>query len=565
MARYNYFMPKFFGGIDRRKSADPFSSASVCENFRFSDRMSLRSRCGFYPLASLKNNVRGLTSVTLGGRQWLIVAAGNTLYSVSDGATELGRLSRSEGDVIFFVYDDSLMIFDGDAGFTFDSVSLKPLSPYIPMVARCGSDEDSYQLVEPINLMTDRIRIRFDGIRGSREHYLVPGMYEIIDVTALDGTPLDYWELEDDKIVFPDGMPTGGYYEVLCRTDESIAKYSERNKIFSAKFGEVFGRVTQPRLYLFSSTERGRVYYSRKPDSNYYSGEGFPFYFCDENSFTVGQGEVEICGACRFLDRMFIFTEEDAWFLTASTPDEASPFHSNVGCAILGGAIPLDNNPVTIGRDGIYLWENVSGYTECSANFMSPEIAAELTEEVIYSLRAVGVCAARNELWLCPDSSHGGGAVIWDYRRRIFYRFSGFQVGFMAEYASDVVFSDGKNVYGFSETADSDDGAEIVAVWENSFCVFSDYPSRMRLHRAAFTAYPDGGEVSLAAITDKGRTVCVSDGGVIAGANDASVPLTFEKRAKSGDFHRAKLRVTSRGGRSEIVSAALGIEVLRDI
>ena len=565
MARYKYFMPKAFGGKDLRKTADGLSSAAVCDNFRFSDRMTLRQRCGFSRLASLPAAVRGLTSVVLGGRQWLIAAAGDTLYSISDGAAALGRLSRSAGRVIFFVYGEKLIIFDGDAGFVFDSESLTPLSPYIPMVANCGQNGDEYILREPTNILTDRVRVRFYGAAGKEEQYLFPGIYEILSVKDADGGSVDGWEIGSDSIVFPDGIPKSGSYEAICRTDESISRYAEREKLYSASFAEVFGRVTEQRIYLFSSSERGRVYFDRKPNADYSDGSESQFYFSSESSFTVGQGEEEIRGACRFLDRLFVFTERDAWFITTGTVDEAYPLHSNAGCAVVGGAVPLDNNPVTVGRDGIYLWNHVSGYTECSADFLSSEISAELTEEVIRSLSAVGVCRARSELWLCPDSAHGGGALIWDYRRRIFYRFSGFEVGFIAEYGSDIAFSDGNAVYGFSETEVTDDGKAIEAAWENSFSVLSDYPAKMRLHRGAFTVYPDGGEVSLSVICDNGRTVTVDDGGIIAAASDVSVPLTFEKRAKSGDFHRLKFRVSSRGGRSEIVSAALGIEVLRDI
>ncbi len=564
MARYNYFMPKSFGGKDLRKTSDPLSRAVVCDNFRFSEGMGLRARCGYTRMASLPAAVRGLTSVNLGGKQWLIAAAGDTLYAVSDGATELGRLARSQGRVLFFVYDDKLVIFDGDAGFVFDSESLSPISPYVPMVARCGINGSEYELCEPVNYLTDLVRVRFYGGKGITDQYLFPGISEILSVTAPDGSIAEGWEQDGDSILFEDGIPTSGNYEAVCRTYESEAGYSVREKIYSARFAEVFGRVTEPRIYLFSSSERGRVYYDRKPNSSYYSGTDMPLYFCAENSFTVGQGEEEICGACRFLDRLFVFTEKDAWFITASTPDEAYPLHSNAGCAVVGGAIPLDNNPVTVGRDGIYLWENVSGYTECSADFVSSEISAELNREMISSLSAVGVCRARSELWLCPDSAHGGGAVIWDYRRGIFYRFSGFQVSFVAEYGSDIAFASGKVIYGFSETAGDDDGTPITAVWENAYSTFSDYPARLRLHRAAFTVYPDGGEVSLSAICDNGRTVSATDDGIIKSTSDPSVPLTFERRVKSGNFHRGKLRLTSIGGRSEIVSAALGIEVRKD-
>ena len=114
-----------------------------------------------------------------------------------------------------------------------------------------------------------------------------------------------------------------------------------------------------------------------------------------------------------------------------------------------------------------------------------------------------------------------------------------------------MAFVRGDEIFLFSPHLTADTGytaggdpVPVTARWENAYCPFNGYPEKKRLHRAAFTVFPGGGSVTLTVTTDP------------------SVPLTFEARAGTGTFYTAKLSVTSVGGKSEIRSAALGIEVL---
>lgn len=593
MSDYNYhekdhfFAIDGFTGVDLRvHGSESPGTARRSVNFRYTGNDTLRARCGFAPLLELPYDIRVLRSFKLRGNEILLAIAGSKVYRINQDtktASEIGTIASAVVVPVFFAYAHKIYIIDGTGIFSYDGTSFEGENGYIPLYAVAkanivpAGDED-FMLRERANGLTPLVRQIIYGATNTLDYQLYGSVNEIVSVSC-DGVLLEpyrytlyQYNYGDEHIIFSNCPDPDCKIEVTCITNETNANATSMGgAILAARDAGIYGSVTESRIYLFSSGEDGRVYYSEPIDAEYAPqlefDEAREVYFPSGNSFLVGQGEFPVSAACRFLDRLFIFTAQDAWYINTENVGQAKPLHSNIGCTVADGAFSLDNNPITVGSGGLYMWENTtSSYGECSAELCSEEIEPELSAALLEGA-TYGVCRARDEIWICPSVDYGSGAWIYNWQRGIYYRFEGFLAEHIAEGNGDIIFSHGKKIFAFSQDNIADnaggDDLPITAVWENRYFNFNGYPEKKRLHRASFTVLPAGGSIALSVLADNGRECQCDDNGLLANTSaPAAVPYTFSMRAAVGRFYTAKLRLTSVGGRSEITGATLGVEII---
>lgn len=329
-----------------------------------------------------------------------------------------------------------------------------------------------------MNRLTGKRKARFSPDGTATEFHLPE--QAITAVLEVRGTAIP-WTLDGPSgVVRFDSPPPRGTntLSVLYQRDTD-----QRAEVEHMRFSELYNGLTDSRVFLYGDGS-GRTLYSGV-DMN----RGLPSaeYFPDLYEARVGDVNSPITGMVRHFSRLLVFKPGSTWSIDADRTTlpgggvtaafYVRPVNRTLGCAAIGQADLLENDPLTFENGCAYLWRQMSGGTgeDRMAVRLSDRVRETFSKFVPEEIRTFHSRTQR-EFWVLWN----GQAAIYNYAVDAWYLYDAVPFLAMAEVEN--------RLYGFRENGDmvelshqfrSDDGTEICALAETGAMDFErDYQQK---------------------------------------------------------------------------------------
>lgn len=463
----------------------------LIENMRIGFDGRLEKRQGTKNICTLSGKLRGALSVSVGDEDFIYLVVANRLFKLkveedlSYTSTVIGSLSgasfaNADEKAELFMFGGKVCILAGGEYYVSDGATVSKVSGYIPLIRkmtdRLGAGED----FERINLLTDKVRVRFIA-DGSTRDFRLNYKVKSVDAVYVAGTLLETSEYS---------ITSGSYYTIVSTTsvytsmsDEetdiveihfTLDKISERSRVTSCRHAAVYGGDTDSRVFLYGGNEQAAIFPSEPSGADSDAGQTISYdYFPVGGQMVVGDGNLPVCGACRQFDRLAIFTSESAYYTYPHDDGEVNtlkrysfpilPLNSDVGATELGGAILVENEPYSIAADSLYRFKSTSVRDERLAIRVEPPQCfsfSGLTEGLrLYANKL------RGELW-CYNNEQ---IIIYNARSDCWYRFTGVNADLIFNFRGEAAFISNRSVKLFCDSAYTDSGTKYLALCETGW------------------------------------------------------------------------------------------------
>lgn len=446
---------KGFSGIDKRqKLADGPTALSDMLNFRVLDSGSIEKRPPIIEKFRFADNIDGVWSGMLNGKEIVAVVAAGKLYIV-DPSVESGEIHQvgfaCTGKCTIFEFNGALYIKSLDYYGKYDGNTVAPVEGYVPCVAMSCKPSGEGEPFEQINLLSNKRRQLFSGDGQSMVYKLAEEDIDSIVSIKIDGAAYQGgYTLGEGRYLNLEAPPCEGLNNVEIVYEKTIPE-ADRDRIMKCTNVMLFGGNSDGRVFLWGN--------DRLPNHRFHSdlANGTPSveYF-PVNAFTV-IGNSKINCIVQQYDRQLIFTKNQAYYSFSELRDDGMgnlitsfpvfSLNGSKGCLIQTDGCIIDNRPVTLCDDGLNAWESTSVVNERNAVCISAPI-----NEVINTLNTaekesvrIFDFQAKRELYLII----GDNAYVFNYGNGAWYRFNGFSGEIYSVCGSKLYFSRGNRLYIF--------------------------------------------------------------------------------------------------------------------
>ena len=417
--------------IDRFRGITPLSPSEKhatkrIVNFRIGEDGSLQKRCGTRHIVTLPQKVRSFWNGDLHGKFHLYVLAGNIVYTVdlkSKTAIEVGSVASSEGTATFFVLQGTLYLTDGgDHVYRIENNRIVSALGYVPLLGKDWDNDNMGEIFEPRNILNRHVRITYVVSAPPSIFLRVPDTIESVEAVYLNGYLLSTDQYRHNKefntIDIP-GLAADDRVEAHLTFESD--PYDLRHRFCTMQGAVFFGSPEKNRTFFFGNEDSDTIFCTEyvtpeqlEAASQHYNADFL--YLPEGHEFRVGDGRHPVRGALRHHDNLLIFTEGDTWLGSVdSTGQKRLPtvsVNATLGCLSSYGYALAPNDPITISRHGLYLWQNEHpDVTQCDAirisqvldSFLTPDDLKTATlfydalgDEIWLNLKS------RSEIWIRP-------------------------------------------------------------------------------------------------------------------------------------------------------------------
>lgn len=540
-------------------SFSSFDSAARLDNFRITAEGKLEKRGGSRLVYTFPAPVRGVcsapqTETVEDNDELLYVVAGDKLYSLTEAdgrfsAAVLAELNSDSGAIELFRFAGMLYILDGVDYYRWDGSSLVVPDGYVPLVRRYAGAVDYGKENERVNLLTDRVRMRFSP-DGENKRFRLWGRVKSIDGMIVNGTRISDYTTEIGT--FYSYVNTDALYaknpDDIIEVEYTLNQASRRSRVTSCTHAAVYGGDTDSRVFLYGG-ENASVIYPSEPENGDNGSRLSGEYFPDGGEIKVGDGNLSVTGAVRQFDRLAIFTEEGAFYTYPSESVKMCdiqrfsflilPLNSDVGASRSGGAVLVENEPYAMSANGLYRFKSTSVRDERLAIRIEAPDFIGLNRDFGSACRLY-VNKLRGELWC-----YGGvGAKIAIYNARLgkWYCFSGIEPDRVFSYMGEAAYSVGAKVYVFDESRHDDSGVPFTASCESGCLDLGNaFKSKTLYGFGVSVSRIKGSSVGCVLTSDKGDVLdfkfnCDSDG---------DMPIVYKTHARLGKVDHVSYKLTA--------------------
>lgn len=559
-----------FGGICRGiptlGSEKPLGAknASDCRNFRILPSGSLEKRCGFKPLMTLPAEPRAFLGAFLDGEYLIYALIGENVYAADpekNTCTVIGSVGSAEGKAEIFFFDGMLYVLDGECLYRYDGEDFVTFHGYVPLYGKNLDGSRGFAVNEPVNLLSDRIRVHYRVGTGTLDFCVGVKCKSILSLTRNKTYNItSSATLDADGLGFhlSSGSGNGDEYEAVLLLDGT----EERKKdLLSSVHAVIYGGENDGRMILYGGRKASNVYVSREVSHASYieslasDALSTGIYFPETDVVSVSYGRHPVTAVCRHFDRLLIFTEGETWtadFSASSAAPKIIPVNSSVGCLSEHGAVLGGTTPYSVSSDGIYKWTSKDDErNECNALPVSGPIS-ELLGGDFFSRCVAFYLRSRDEVWFADPESETQDVFIYSQATKKWFRFDGIPVDLFFPYAGEAAMLYGKYIFVFSEELFSDVGiggtveSNIEAVYESNAEDFGKPESLKRLKRLLIKADCGGEPFEFDAEGDMGGKKTI----VIGARSDAGAERYIthvDARSNIGRFGEMIYRIRALG------------------
>ena len=476
-----------FLGLNENPDGDTHIKAeelSECRNFSITRDKHLQLRPGQRTTLNLKAAwdalpsrpvsspvFSGAWSGTLGGKRHTVVSFGGVLWDISPGGgTPVSKGTCTQDAASFFGFGGKVYLLNGHEYLSWDGKadsSFRTVEGYIPTVRTASTPQGGGTLLENVNRLTGKRKVKFSP-DGTSTAFLLEK--EIDEVISVEGTSIGYTVNKAGGTVSFSSPPAKGTNTVVITYRKGNG---ERGQVTGMRFAEFYNGASDTRVFLYGDGTNKTIYSGMDLDKSAPSAEYFPDLF----EASVGDENTPITAMIRHYARMMVFKTDSAWSMDYSTMTSALgqtstvflvlPVNRQLGNEAAGQVRLLENNPLSLAEKNIYQWKassmggNITADTR-NASRISDRVRATLAGFSLANVKTFNRLR-ESEYWFL----HGGKALILNYAADAWYVYDNCPFSAMLEIGGEVYgFTREGQVRHVSRRYRNDDGAEISAYAE---------------------------------------------------------------------------------------------------
>lgn len=488
--------------IEKFLGVDYSVASTLVNDFRSPDMLNCHidddvpeKRPGYarvYPTSLGPGKVNGmfLFSKTDGTIVFLL-AHGTNLYTQSGSNQPVSIYSTlADATVSFFVMNDKCYIMDGTNYLVYDGTTVSPVVGYIPTLTISRDPAGGGTPNEDFNLISTGFKDSFSGDGAAVDYQL---SLTNLDATTVKATVDNVAQTEgtdftvdriNGKVTFTTA-PTTGTNNVIITAYKTIAGFADRIK--KSKFHAIFGGTNDTRVFVAKENIVRR------------SGLFDPTYFPENGFYEYSQ---TVKGFSKQYDYLIVEMERSkrqiGFELVNGEPSFPSkPINDQVGTLAPYSMQIIENNPVSLSKDGVYMLVGSNVRDERNVIHISEQVDDKLLLEANLE-NAVSV-EFDQKYWLAIN----GNVYVLDYTKKNtnpygeWVPYDNIHASCFLEIDRQLYFgSDSEGlIYRFKDKEEQeayhDDGMPITAYWVSKVYSFGADEKRKLVEKVFFSLRPD--------------------------------------------------------------------------
>jgi hypothetical protein len=451
-------------------------------NMSIDEKGALNKRTGYtrvFPTSLGEGKINGMYLFTkTDGTTILLIAHGTKLYTQSGNGqpSELfGELTN--GKINFFAMEGKCYIADGVNFLVYDGATIKVVEPYAPVLQISKNPSGGGSANEDFNLLGNKFKDSFSGDGTSTVYQMSLTGLDATMVSAVVGTTSINEgsgltvDRVNGKITFTTA-PTAGTNNVVITAGKTVTGYPERIKKCTMAVG--FGGSNDTRLFISGNPDL--------PEYMFRSGLYDPTYWLENGYYRMSE---KIMGFSKQYDYLIVERPNGKHMVSFQITDEgvvsfpSKPINNQVGTIATQSIQTIENNPVSLSKDGVYMVVASNVRDERNVVHISEVIDRKLLLESALD-NAVSIDFDK-KYWLAVN----GNVYVLDYTQKSqvnpygeWYVYNNINASCFLVMGSFLYFgslSEGL-VYRFKKEYDgdayNDDGAPINAYWKSKQLTF---------------------------------------------------------------------------------------------
>lgn len=471
-------------------------------NFNVDERGALNKRTGYERIFQTSLGPGAINGMyefrKTDGTIIFLVAHGTKLYKQSGNEQPVeiyNNLANQKVD--FFTMNDKCYILDGKDILQYDGVTFSPIEPYVPTMSISREPAGGGELNEDFNLIGAKFKDSFSGNGTDTEYQLsLNNLDDRFLEVEIDGESIpwglgEYYSFDNENgmVIFVEPPPKGTN-NVIITVKKTIASYPERIK--KCRFHVFFGGANESRVFLSGNPDF--------PNSMWRSGL-YDVSYWPENGFY--ESKERIMGFSKQYDSLIVEREHGKHQVVYQIDSNgmptfpSKPLNDTVGTLAKDSIQIIENNPVSLSKDGVYMLTSSSVRDERNVSHISANIDAKLLREP--NLEKAVSFDFEKKYWLVVN----GNAYILDYSMRSttspfgeWIMYDNIHASCFIQRNDDLLFGSSKEglIYRFRKETElkpyNDDGQPIKAIWKSKFITFGMDERRKMVSRIFYSLKP---------------------------------------------------------------------------
>lgn len=474
-------------------------------NMNIDERGALNKRTGYervFQESLGPGQINGLYEYRkANGETHFLIAHGTKLFKQTnrDQPVELFE-GLANLKVVFFTMNDNCYIMDGVNYFVYDGETVKDVAPYVPTLSISREPTGGGEPYEDFNLLGTEFKDSFSGDGTSFVYQLSLGDLDssLILASFDGGVTFDQIEGENflvDRIngkvnFFESSIPPKGTNNIVIKASKKIDGLN--NRIKKCKFYVLYGGSNDTRVFLSGNPDMSDyVWRSGLYDPSYFPENGF-YKFPDAVMGFTKQYDYLVVERVNGKHQISFSIDSEGF---ASFP--SIPINDQVGTIASGSIQIIENNPVSLSRNGVYMLISSNVRDERNVSHISSPIDPWLLKEMNIE-NAVSI-DFNKKYWIALN----GKVYILDYAQRSESSPFGEWIVYDNIFAScfiqlgdNLIFGSSKEgiVYRFKKESEAkpynDDGLPIKALWKSKFFTFGMDERRKLVSKVFYSLKP---------------------------------------------------------------------------
>jgi hypothetical protein len=445
---------------------------------------ALNKRTGYsrvFPTSLGTGKINGLYEFKKSdGSSIFLIAWGTNLYTQSGNAQPVSIYSGlANQKVNFFTTNGKCYIMDGTNYLVYDGTTVSQITPYVPTIQMSKPPAGGGTAYEDFNLLGNKFKDSFSGTGTDTVFQLSLTGLDATTVTAQVGTSTINEgsgltvDRTNGKVTFTTA-PASGTNNVIITAGKTVSGYAERIKNCTFSIG--FGGSNDTRMFIAGNANMQEyVFRSGLLDPTYWPENGY-YKFLDKVMGFSKQYDYLVIERISGKHQVRYSMAPDG---TVTFPSK--PINNETGCIASNSIQIIDNNPISLSKDGVYAITATNVIDERNVVHISKSIDKRLLLEA--GLDAAVSIDFDRKYWLALN----GNVYVLDYSQKTpsspfgeWYLYDNIKASYFLEMGDYLYFGSSTDgiVYKFNKDANNansfnDDGVAINAYWKSKALDFN--------------------------------------------------------------------------------------------
>lgn len=525
--------------------------ASKMANFRIRSDGSLEKRNGYEQHFMYPERIRGVWQGTVGDEFYSFHVAGfQVIQTIYPDIKILTRLPTTSGRVSFLKYGEELYLLDGQDLWVFrpNKMIFERASAYAPLYGQNWHPSSYGQVNEPLNLLTDRLRVHYLNTTGSTD-FSLPYFAKTIDHVRVNGSEVSSYALNGmgDTLIVPSAADastvevayTMDYVRPLAAQIKQCVHVFE-NRSEDGEDAFFYGAPEGYRLFYSTPVSTPMLNYCKV---SYPTTD--PIYVTDTSVINLGDKTHPITQLCRHHDRVMVWNSLGAWAMEKDKESGEWEHHTVIkdfGCLKHKDVFVYQNDLFLLSSLGLYRIHSNTGTPDDYRFTKLTDHVKDLFTTAWWENAFFILNTRHNEIWIRNESDTMGRVWVYNLVLEKWYCFESIYADEFFHWDGNIAFRhDNQRWCVFSEDLLTDRDTAINASYYSNYMCFDEPESAIRALRVAICGIPGNNLTYFILDTDHLTQSYVLD------RYSGAIPKVIDKRLGVKRFHCMRFRISSMG------------------